>query len=393
MSSVQETHLDGDPATITALATFVRSTLAAAVSTTAQDVSTATRQSSTAWRGEAADAFGGRLATLHTSARDLTDQLPDVASWLDDLADALDESQSEMTDALAHAQTSGLVVSGTQIHRPTSVPRVGATASAEETAAVTAAHTRKVQAWNTCVDTASGALTTWANGLRLFEERCGRFTGSMATMFADFISGALRSGAIGATAYRLTAARNLHLENAARLSSHVDALTPGGVARSTPDHIYGLLDDARAARTAAQQSDDLLARGVRAGSRLSRGVQVLGFAATGYAIYDDIQQGESVEQAVVSNVGGMAAGMLAGAGAGAVVGSFIVPPAGTVVGAVVGTVVGAGVGLFTSGAIDHLYESASAGFASTVEAGWNEITGTLSDVGDLASCVWDSLFG
>lgn len=140
-------------------------------------------------------------------------------------------------------------------------------------------------------------------------------------------------------------------------------------------------------------TDDLLKGGLRVGSRVSKGLLVLGVAGTGYSIYDDVQSGESVEQAVVSNVGGFAAGALAGVGVGAVVGSFILPPAGTVVGAIGGGVIGAGVGMFTSGAIDHLYESASAGFLDTVDAGVQEIGDTVGAVGDLANSAWHSVFG
>ncbi|QAY59767.1 hypothetical protein ET475_07035 [Microbacterium protaetiae] len=51
------------------------------------------------------------------------------------------------------------------------------------------------------------------------------------------------------------------------------------------------------------------------------------------------------------------------------------------------------VGLFTSGAIDHLFEDASAGFVDTVKAGWDEVSSTGEATGDLASGAWHSIFG
>ena len=95
-------------------------------------------------------------------------------------------------------------------------------------------------------------------------------------------------------------------------------------------------------RHAQNSADDLLAssrnpdtpKGVKA---LGHGVGVLG---AGYGAYYDMNHGESTEQAVASNAGGLLAGTAAGAAAGAAAGS-IVPVGGTLVGAGVGAIVGA----------------------------------------------------
>lgn len=392
MSAVQETHIEGDPEAITALATYLRSTLTPAVSALAQDFATARRNSSDAWGGEAASAFRERLVTAEDATQDFDEEIPTAAAALEELAEALEDAQRDMASALAHATSSGLTVTGTQIHRPVP-PQLGATTSADHSERLAAAHANRVAAWDWCVDTAAGAFTLWADALRDFEDQGARISGSMASLFTSLLTDGTKTAALAVKAYNLTLLRNFHLENADNLRAHIAALTPDGVVRTTPQHIYDLEARANASQATAKAIDDKFKAGLRVGSRLSRGLHVVGGAATVYGIYDDIQQGESVEQAVVSNVGGMAAGMITGAGTGALIGTFVVPPVGTVVGAALGTVVGAGVGMFTSGVIDHMWENASADFFSTIDAGWSEVTNTLSDVGGLAKGAWNSLFG
>lgn len=59
-------------------------------------------------------------------------------------------------------------------------------------------------------------------------------------------------------------------------------------------------------------------------------------------------------QAVASGGAGFLASVGAGAATGAVIGSFVPIPG---VGTAVGAVIGAGVGIFTSGAVDSLFEN------------------------------------
>lgn len=89
---------------------------------------------------------------------------------------------------------------------------------------------------------------------------------------------------------------------------------------------------------------------------LARGLGILGPLAAGYGVYDDIQHGESTEQAVVSQGGGLLSGMLIGGGTGAAIGTAGFPVVGTLVGGVVGGVTG----LVVSNEIDEHYESGAA---------------------------------
>ncbi len=84
----------------------------------------------------------------------------------------------------------------------------------------------------------------------------------------------------------------------------------------------------------------------------------------------------------MSNGGGFAASVIAGAATGAVVGSFIPVPG---VGTAVGAVVGAGVGVFTSGAIDSLFED-----GPDVMDAWDA---GLESLGDTGGAIADGVGG
>ena len=113
-------------------------------------------------------------------------------------------------------------------------------------------------------------------------------------------------------------------------------------------------DDLDRAATQVRNADDLV-RGAEATSRTSKTLPVkvggaLALAGIGY----DIANGKDPVQAVAAGGGGFLASVAAGAATGAVVGTFVPIPG---VGTAVGAVVGAGVGVFTSGAIDSLFEN------------------------------------
>lgn len=129
---------------------------------------------------------------------------------------------------------------------------------------------------------------------------------------------------------------------------------------------------------------------------VARGTLALGVAATGFGIYDDLRNGESVAQATSSNVGGMVAGGMAGVAASWAVGAVAGAALGSavpVVGTVVGAVVGAGVGLMASGAIDEWFESdGDISLDGALSAGWEELASTGRGAGDLAVGAWEMLF-
>ncbi len=123
-----------------------------------------------------------------------------------------------------------------------------------------------------------------------------------------------------------------------------------------PAHItkqlwYKDLDEAKrlasSADDLARTADDLRTTSKSLPLKLGGALAVAGI---GYDIYT----GKDPVQAVASGGGGFFASVAAGAGTGALIGTFVPIPG---VGTAVGAVVGAGVGIFTSGAIDSLFEN------------------------------------
>jgi len=304
VSQIQETEIEGSPSSIENVATYLRSTLSGASSTWSGDVDSGRTKATGAWSGAAAD-------------------------------------------ARATAYGGELTVNGTQFHGPGNAPSVqleSAAPYAETPASAPAGtiYSKRVTAWNTSVEQATGGYDAWQQALDAFSKFWNEAGGNFTSLSSGLLTTGVTAGTLANSAYRLQSVK--------------------------------------------------LVDGLRVGSKVSKGLWALGVAGTGYAIYDDMQHGESAVQATTSNVGGFLAGVGAGAGVGAIVGSFIVPPAGTIVGAAVGGSIGAGVGIFTSGAIDHLFEDASAGFTDTIGAGVDELADTGKAIGGLVSGAWNSIF-
>ncbi|MGY2704213.1 hypothetical protein [Nocardioides sp. HB32] len=103
----------------------------------------------------------------------------------------------------------------------------------------------------------------------------------------------------------------------------------------------------------------------------------------------DIAGGEDPVQATASGAGGFLASVGAGAATGAVVGSFVPVPG---VGTAAGAVVGAGVGIFTSGAIDSLFENGP-DVGAAVDSGVDALEDTGGAIADGAGAVVDGIGG
>ena len=158
-----------------------------------------------------------------------------------------------------------------------------------------------------------------------------------------------------------------------------------------------MLDEIDAAKISAA---DAHASGLTAkpSAGVSKLLNRLGYVAAINGTYDDyVNGGESLPQAVTSNVGGLVAGMVAGAYIGGAIGTAIpVPILGTDVGAIAGGLVGAGVGIFTSGMIDSLWENGVDSLedvGGAIVDGGKEVVDTVKDVGGLAKDGWNAVFG
>ncbi|MEQ6898194.1 hypothetical protein [Microbacterium sp. KR10-403] len=398
MGQVLETRIDGSPDAIGDVGIFLSNTVAGHADTLATDISSARTKTLNGWTGTAAGAFGTTTQTAKKAVDTYREDVADLAGSVKTLGTALSDAQSSMTDARATAVDGGLTVAGTQIHGPGEAPntQLPADATSEEADAAQDAldaYNAKVDVWNGLVDAVDEANEQWQQALEDFAATWNSAAGNLASVTTSLITAGVSGGALANSAYQLKGTMLINQDRLTTAQKNLaDAVKDGRVVLPKED-VYAFMDDAAKAKSVVADSASMLETGLKVGSKLSRGLLVLGIAGTAYGIYDDMQHGESATQAVVSNGGGFVAGLAAGAGAGAIVGSFIAPPAGTIAGAVVGAVVGGAVGIFTSGAIDHLFEDAAAGVGDTLKAGWDELADTGEAIGDLASGAWHAVFG
>lgn len=382
------TYVDGSPRSLREVASFLDTSVAGGAGAYSESLRTALGRLREVWTGESGEALNQSLHKGRTSLIAIEEQAKARASDVRRLADELDAVLAALMDIRATARSGGLAVMMTTIYRPVLDPRA-MLGSAEYQR-----YLRQVDLWRWIKSTVGEAKARWDRAVESFSDSWESSSSSLVGTTVELFSTAVTGSALAHKGYQLAAHRNLMSSLLESTRSHISASVDAeGKLRVPRSRYYELVDQAEHLKVSAATADDTLKNGLRVGSKLSKGLLGLGIAGTGYAIYDDIQSGESVEQAVASNVGGFAAGMLAGAGAGAVVGTIIGGPVGTVVGAVVGGLVGAGVGMFTSGVIDHLFENASATIASTLQAGFDEVANTVGAVGDAIGGLWSSLFG
>ncbi|MBL1074296.1 hypothetical protein JK358_07790 [Nocardia sp. 2] len=364
-----DTKIDGDPASIRAVAGWLRDTLGSQLTTSADDLAKVRNLAESGWDGETGDAFTTMARNTCLKVDDFVIEVQGCATQLDALAGQVQQAQTEMATIRTNATTAGLVVKEQVIEAPA--------ADADQD---------KVTAYNTAV--------TDANQVRQQESFWGNTWTNMQNDVKDkwfIVIGDFVNGAVGALILKNS---SLLLANAALLSS--DALktlieaknAPAGTPRAT---LYRDVDWQRTqmlkAGEALEAAENAKAKGARIGLRVGGALAVAGIAY-------DIYNGKDPEQAIVSGAAGfgasLAAGMATGAGVGAAVGS-IVPGAGTVAGAIAGTVVGGAVGIFTSGAVDSLYtEGFNLGAAG--KAGWNAVEGTGAAIGGGVSKAWNAIF-
>lgn len=362
-----DTHLDGRPGDLRAVASWLRGEFRSSLDTLATDSYRARSTMSDAWQGEGGTAFHGRVTTLASATDEVASSAGSSASTVDGLAASLDHALDGMTAARAKARGAGLEVDGFLIMEPDPVP--SATPPVDPTPAEAADHeaavaavkryNELVAAYDAVAADVQGYLDDWRSATESAVDSWNSQDANLVGVAGNFITTGVTTPLLMKVSSVLAGEAAEQLKLASQLADHADALTPNGVLLGDRAHYYGLLDDAklaeaRAAQAAAAAEDPKLPKGItRAGG-------ILGVLTTGYGIHSDLEDGESTEQAVASNVGGMVAGIAAGAGTGAAVGAAVgsvVPGAGTAVGAVAGTVIGTGVGIVTSGAIDSMYEN------------------------------------
>lgn len=407
-----ETRIEGSPASIRSTSTWLRGTLKSSTSTFADSAFLQRSRSESAWNDPAGDAFRTRVNAVAKAADTTSTEAGTVATNLDVLAKALEDAQTQMASALSIARAGGLTIDGTVIESPGAAPPdtgPAPTGADATTAAIDAydgrvaamnAHNAKVTAWNKASAIATQAEGDWETALTNAEQTWAGNAGNLATVGSTFLTATFSAALILKLAPILSKQSQFLKDGAMINRSHLSSMIKDGKwIGGDKAHFYDLLDKSKSLDAQAiKLAED--AKNVKFPKGLGRGLGAIGVLTTGYAIYDDIQNGESPAQAATSNGVGMLAAIGASAGSGALIGAAVgtfipIPGVGTAVGVVGGAVVGTAVGIFTSGMIDSMWENGVDNIGDVGDAmmdGLDEVGDTAKDIGNLAGDAWNAVF-
>lgn len=349
-----DTRVAGNPADIRAAGAYLSDTLSGGITTLADTVVAQRTTLQRGWEGQAGTAFVDRAAVLGRAGDDVSGAVAAMGQQLEALASVLDVVQLGMAAVRAEAAAAGLEVCAERIFPPPSGPY--ALGSPELAAAQS-----RATAYAAAANRRDELVAQWTDALT----QTAQFVEANATDLAQFTVDLLVAGysaALLSRAASVMSGQAVHkLAEAKRLASYADDLADAlRNERIAPyKGVYSDVDDlmGRSSQAADEAADAAAAaRNPKLPGGLVRGLGVLGPIAAGYGVYDDIRSGESTEQAVVSQGGGLLSGMLAGGATGAAIGTMGFPVAGTIVGGVVGGVTG----LVVSNEIDEHYEDEAA---------------------------------
>lgn len=390
-----DTEVPGSPGSIESAAHWLSGTLAPSVSKASDALHSARGDAQSDWDGEAGSAFAATMRSASAKADDLHGSAREVARSLDTYAGSLRGAQDRMADIRDAASGAGLTVHGSVIENPGPGPtRPGPMTVTTDTppsaidahdASVAAydAHQDKIRAWNKAVTDAEAVradLRTAADGL---SEKYRGLSGPQWVLTAGDIAGGLAGARLEFNASALKKTSATFKAQAVRDLDRALKADPGAVGRT---RWYQDLDHARTLSTSA----DDLARTATTVERSSRTLPLkAGGALAAAGILWDIHSGKDPTQAVASGAGGFLASVGAGAATGAIVGSFVPIPG---VGTAAGAIIGAGVGIFTSGAIDSLFENGP-DVGEAAEAGWDAVQDTGGAIADGVGAVGGAIGG
>ncbi|MBF6354039.1 hypothetical protein IU449_05645 [Nocardia higoensis] len=359
-----DTKIDGDPTSIRAAASWLRDSLASQLSVSSGDLDRVKVLAESGWDGEAGEAFTIKVRNTSNKSHDLVTEVQRYATEIDSLANMVEQAQVDMANIRTEATAAGLSVADDSIAEP-----AGASEdliSAYNTAALAAEQVRSRETfW----------ASTWKNMQNDVKDKWFIVIGDMI------------NGAAGALAIKHS---SMLLQGAAAASS--EALKALIEAKNAPvgtprEVVYRDMDWSRQQTLKAgellDEADNAKSRGARIGFKVGGALAAAGIAY-------DIYNGKPTEQAVVSGLAGFGASVAAGAGVGAAIGT-VVPGPGNLVGAAAGTVVGAAVGIFTSGAVDSLYEDGLS-VGGAVNSGWDAVESTGETIGGGISKAWNAIF-
>ncbi|GAB2449927.1 hypothetical protein GCM10027062_33940 [Nocardioides hungaricus] len=384
-----DTEIQGSPASVESAASWLRSDLGKAVSSSADKLAGARSTASSDWDGAAGEAFTARIGSAVGRVDTLEAGITSVAGSLETYASRLSTLQNRMADIRGAAQTAGLTVTAYVIQDPgpgpanPGPPPAGAVSPAAADAYEGAVaswndYQAKVQAYNTAATDAAAVRTELTAAAQAVQDEYTGLEGPDWVLTAADIAGGLAGAAME---FNSSALRGTSEYLARQAQEYLERIRANPGAFTNADLNYW--DDvARNADDVARNADDL--------ARSSRTFPLkLGGALAVAGIGLDIASGEDPVQAVASGGGGFLASVAAGAGAGAVVGTFVPIPG---VGTAAGAIIGAGVGIFTSGAIDSLFENGP-DVGEAFNSGVDALADTGEAIGDGVGAVVDGIGG
>ncbi|CAN5347383.1 hypothetical protein BH11ACT8_BH11ACT8_20290 [soil metagenome] len=337
---ILETALPGDPEDFHEAARALRGVLRQGATHLGDVVARQRTHLASGLQGRTGELFSLRAGGLVDAIDAFADVAWAAARRLDDLGDSLHRAQADLELARAEAIGAGLRVSGTRIHSP-------------DLLSGDPDYARHQQTWMRVVGRCDDTRTTWRGMLDVAVQVAGDYAVSLVQLTESLLAGAYTGALLDRMATVMRAEAQQLQAQAGRTASRIAELTEQLRSGALPpgyddlDRLTRELDEFHAGRAVALEAAEsrtvpLAVRG---------GVTSLGLLTTGLGIVVDIHEGESVEQAVVSQGGAFAAGLAAGAVAGS-----IVPCPGTVAGAIVVGLVAGAVGWGTDTVIDKAYE-------------------------------------
>lgn len=384
-----DTEIEGSPGSIEAAADWLRSTLGKAVSSSADKLASARSTAAADWDGEAGEAFVARAGSAVSKVDVLESSATSVASRLETYASRLRSFQGRMADIRAKARAAGLSVTAFVIADPGAGPAnpgeppagpISPAAADAYDASVAAwnAHQDKIRAYNAAATAAGEVRTELAAQTVALQDEYTGLEGPDWVLNAADIAGGLAGGVMEFNSSALRGTSDYLARQAQDYLARIRA-NPGAFTNADLNYWD---DVARNADDVARNADDL--------ARTSKSFPLkLGGALAVAGIGLDIASGEDPVQAAASGGGGFLASVAAGAGTGAVVGSFVPIPG---VGTAAGAIVGAGVGIFTSGAIDSLFENGP-DVGAAFDSGLDALADTGEAIGDGVGAVVDGIGG
>lgn len=352
-----DTHIDGDPESVRQVARWLKGGLSPALEQAADTVFAARNRIDAAWDGPASQVAIPKLTAGADGAVKMSGAALGHAQQIDDFAAGLQKALDMMAGARRDASAAGLSVVGEVIEEPSSDDRAAAYGIALDTA-----HAARVVER----EAAEALAQVWTNPYVDWFFLAADVLDAAAMSVVD-----VQVWALTEKSAWLTGESRRYID----LALNAPEGTPASVVYRDVD--YANTTAARAVDV-AETAEDLASKAERVSLRVGGGLAVAGTAW-------DIYNGKPADQAIVS------AGVSFGASvaAGAAIGTLIPAP---VLGTVVGAGVGAAVGIFTSGAVDTLYEDGLGSAGDAVVDGWDELYDTGASIGDLATGAWDALF-